>query len=384
MKPNLRLAACLCAAAALLAGCANSMNIGMRLDTDSEQVKARADVLSIDSATVQELRSEARRQATRPLALPASFVRGGGPYQYRVAPQDVLQVTVWNRPELNNPSNTSNELSGRIVGADGSLYYPFVGTFKAAGHTVQEIREYITTGLLKVIKQPQVDVSVLQYRGQRIYVSGEVRTPGAVQVTDIPPDLTDVIARAGGATAEADLSAVSLTRGSETLRLDLLPLYYGGDMRANLRLQHGDIINLPERRAAKVFVTGEVIRPTALLLPRGPLTLADALAEAGGVNPLSANAGQIFVMRGGMPANPSTASSAAATGTAQQRPKIYHLNAAAPDALLLADQFVLNARDVVYVDAAAVVRWARVWSNVLAPASLAREVINDTTRTFPR
>lgn len=382
-------------ATALLAGCAGSLDMGMRLDTSSEQVKARADVLSIDSSTVQELRSEARRQAARPMVLPASFQRGGGPYQYRVAPQDVLQVTVWNRPELNNPSNTSNELSGRIVGADGSLYYPFVGTFKAAGHTVQEIREYITTGLLKVIKQPQVDVSVLQYRGQRVYVSGEVRTPGAVQVTDIPPDLTDIIARAGGVTAEADLSAVSVTRGTDTLRLDLLPLYYGGDMRANLRLQHGDIVNLPERRAAKVFVTGEVIRPTALLLPRGPLTLADALSEAGGVNPLSANAGQIYVLRGasqGTQANVATnaatnaASSnlASSAGGAAPRPKIYHLNAAAPDALLLADQFVLNARDVVYVDAAAVVRWARVWSNVLAPASLAREVINDTTRTFPR
>lgn len=386
MKLNFKPVALMCAAAALLAGCANSLsslNIGMRLDTDSEQVKARADVLSIDSTTVQTLRSEARRQAERPPALPAAFARGGGPYQYRVAPQDVLQVTVWNRPELNNPSNTSNELSGRIVGADGSLYYPFVGTFKAAGHTVQEIRAYITSGLLKVIKQPQVDVSVLQYRGQRIYVSGEVRTPGAVQVTDIPPELTDVIARAGGATAEADLSAVSLTRGNETLRLDLLPLYYGGDLRNNLRLQHGDIINLPERRAAKVFVTGEVIRPTALLLPRGPFTLADALAEAGGVNPLSANAGQIFVMRGGMPAGGS-ANAVATAGQTQPRPKIYHLNAAAPDALLLADQFVLNARDVVYVDAAAVVRWARVWTNVLAPASLARDVINDTTRTFPR
>lgn len=352
--------------AAVLAACSSAP--GMRLDAESEQLKARADLLTIDLATVQQLRTQSRNLALRQQTLPASFQPAGQAFQYRVAPQDVLQVTVWNRPELNNPSNTSNELSGRVVNADGTLYYPFVGSFVAAGKTVQEIRDFITNGLMKVIKQPQVDVSVLQYRSQRVYVSGEVRTPGTVPVTDIPPELTEVIARAGGATNEADLSGVTVIRGRETLRLDLQSLYYAGNLRGNIRLQHGDVVNVPERRASKVFVTGEVIRPAALLLPRGPFTLADALADAGGVNPLSANAGQIYVLRGG----------------ADARPKIYHLNAAAPDALLLADQFELNARDVVYVDAASVVRWARVMSNVLAPASFMRDIVNDTVRGLPR
>ena len=345
---------------------------GMRMDADSEALRARAELLTIDLPTVQQLRAQSRSLAQRQQMLPATFQGSTQPFQYRVAPQDILQVTVWNRPELNNPSNTSNELSGRIVNADGTLYYPFVGAFVAAGRTVQEIRDHITSGLMKVIKQPQVDVSVLQYRSQRVYVSGEVRTPGTVPVTDIPPDLTDIIARAGGATNEADLSGVTVTRGRETLRLDLQQLYYAGNLRSNIRLQHGDIVNVPERRASKVFVSGEVIRPAALLLPRGPFTLADALADAGGVNPLSANAGQIYVLRG------------STSGSTDARPKIYHLNAAAPDALLLADQFELSARDVVYVDAASVVRWARVMSNVLAPASFVRDVLNDTVRGLPR
>ncbi len=368
MRPwllHLQHALALCCVGVLTA-CAGAP--GMHLDADSAALKARADMLTIDLPTVQQLRAQSRSQAQRQQVLPASFQAATQPYQYRVAPQDILQVTVWNRPELNNPSNTSNELSGRVVNADGTLYYPFVGSFVAAGKTVQEIRDHITTALMKVIKQPQVDVSVSQYRSQRVVVSGEVRTPGTVPVTDIPPDLTEIIARAGGTTNEADLSGVTVTRGRETLRLDLQQLYYAGNLRSNIRLQHGDVVNLPERRASKVFVTGEVIRPTALLLPRGPFTLADALAEAGGVNPLSANAGQIYVLRGGVDA----------------RSKIYHLNAAAPDALLLADQFELSARDVVYVDAASVVRWARVMGNVLAPATFVREVLNDTVRGLPR
>jgi len=184
-------------------------------------------------------------------------------------------------------------------------------------------------------------------------------------VTDVPPDLTEVIARAGGFAPEADLGGVTVTRGRDTLRLDLQSLYYGGDLRANVRLKHGDIVNVPERRAARVFVTGEVIRPTALPMPRGDMTLADALADAGGVNPLSAAAGQVFVIRAGE----------------DSRPQIYHLNAAAPDALLLADQFPLRARDVVYVDAAPVVRWSRMINNILPSATFLRDTWTDNRTT---
>lgn len=173
------------------------------------------------------------------------------------------------------------------------MFLPHVGSFAAAGMTVGDIRERIAKGLSRVLLSPQVDVSVLQYRGQHIYVAGEVRTPGAVPVTDVPPDLTDVIARAGGVTSEADLHGVTVTRGRETLRLDVQSLYYRGDMRANVRLKHGDVVNIPERRVSRVFVTGEVGRQTALALPlpRGDMTLAYALADAGGVNPLSATVG---------------------------------------------------------------------------------------------
>jgi polysaccharide export outer membrane protein len=103
-------------------------------------------------------------------------------------------------------------------------------------------------------------------------------------------------------------------------------------------------------------------------MPRGQLTLAEALAEAGGVNPLSANAGQVYVIRSGESA----------------RAQIYHLNAASPDALLLADRFALAARDVVYVDAAPVVRWARLINNILPSADFFRNTLNDTTRALPR
>jgi polysaccharide export outer membrane protein len=364
-----RLAGAGCVAlAAGLAGCAASP--GMHMDAGLEALRARAELVPLSLDTVRSLRQQAQARAGQPFTPPPPFLHGAAPFEYRIAPQDVLQVTVWNRPELNNPNNTSNEINGRVVGADGTIYFPYIGTLGAAGRTVQELRELITNGLQKVIKQPQVDVAVLQYRGQRVIISGQVRSPGTVPITDVPPNITEMLARAGGATADADLASVTVTRGLQTVKLDLQSLFYEGDTRVDLRLRHGDIVNVPERRAAKVFVTGEVITPKAVPMPRGPLTLAEALAEAGGVNPLSANAGQVFVLRG------------EAGGDA--RPTVFHLNASAPDALLLADQFALASRDVVYVDTAPVVRWARLINNILPSATFARESLNDLSRGLPR
>jgi polysaccharide biosynthesis/export protein len=354
----------------LLAGCAYAPGMKMSVEapraTGPADVAERADVRAIDLALVQKLSGE--RTAKVSAGSPAGFATSAEAWQYKIAPQDVLRVTVWNHPELTNPSGTANELSGRVVNNDGSLFFPYAGNVQAGGRTVQEVRDVIARALRTVIKDPQVDVSVLQYRGQRLYIAGEVRTPGSQQITDVPADLTEVIARAGGLTPEADLAGATITRGNQSVKVDLYALYYNGDMRQNLRLAHGDVINVPERRSNKVFVLGEVIRPNSLVMPRGELTLAEALADVGGVNPLSANAGQVYVIRAGD----------------KNRPQVFHLNAGAPDALLLADRFALNARDVVYVDAAPVVRWARLINNILPSADFVREALNDTTRAFPR
>jgi polysaccharide export outer membrane protein len=204
---------------------------------------------------------------------------------------------------------------------------------------------------------------VFKFRSQRVVVSGEVKTPQTVPITDVAPTLSEMISQAGGLTPEADLGNITVTRAGATTRVDMYAYYYQGALDQNFLLQHGDVVNIPDRRYNKVFVLGEVGRPNAVLtsaggsnasgpsslvMPRGRYSLAEALSDAGGVNPFSANAGQIYVIREG-----------------DTKPQIYHLDAANPAALLLAEQFDMRARDVVYVDAVGVVRWARVVSNIL-------------------
>ncbi len=337
----------------------------------SADVTARADVFPINAQTVARVDAEGRalQDGLRDTALSKLPRSGDQAYRYVVQPQDVLRIIVYDHPELTNPTDTANELSGRVVDSDGMFFFPFIGRIRAQGRTVEEIRDELATRLTPYVKNPQVDVSVLQFRSQRVFVAGEVAKPGAVPVTDIPVHVTDAIAQSGGPTQNADLQGVTITRGRQTFHVDLYDLYYRGDLAQNLLLQNGDVVNVAEQRFNKVFVLGEVGRPNSLVMPRGRLTLAEALSDSGGVNPFSANSGQIFVIRG----QPSST-----------RPAIYHLNAATPDALVLADRFDLRPRDVIFVDAVPVVRWARVVNNILPTVDEMRLLTNDTTRAFPR
>ncbi len=286
------------------------------------------------------------------------------PTAYRIGPTDALRITVWNHPDLNFAPNLSvttqtmasgatgqatNVVPLRVVAHDGSIYFPMAGRIEAAGRTVPELRSQIARQLSRYVKDPQVEVELASYRSQRVFIVGEVRTPGNLSITDVPMHIADAIGQAGGTKPEADLSAVTVTRGSERYTLDLDRLYYEGEMTQNLLLLHGDVINVPERREQKIFVLGEVQQPKAYPLPRGRLTLADAVADAGGPNPLSSNAGQVFVLRLG----------------ANDEPLVYHLDARSPEALLLADRFVLRARDVVYVDPTQLTRAGRVVAQLL-------------------
>ncbi len=326
----------------------------------SDDVNVRADIHAITPASITQMKNEkVFAEAAAAPSTPVKAAKANAPYEYRVGAQDVLRVTVWNHPELNNPSGTANELAGRVVNQDGNFFYPFVGQIKAAGRTVTEIRNDLAKRLTTYLVEPQVDVSVLQYRSQRVFAVGELQTPGTVQVTDVPLTITDLVTQAGGLTPEADLRAATITQNGQTRQLDLYALYYEGDVSQNVRLSNGDIVTIPENRFNKIFVLGEVGEPQSVVMPRGRMTLAEAISDTGGFNPLSANAGQVYVIRGGD----------------NNRPQIWHLNASSPDALILADRFDLQARDVVYVDPAAVARWSRVINNILPSANLVRSAV---------
>ncbi|RZS38769.1 polysaccharide export outer membrane protein [Limnobacter thiooxidans] len=278
-------------------------------------------------------------------------------YQYRIGVGDLVRITVWDHPELTNPAgNTTGQLQGQVVLPDGTFYFPFLNKVQAAGRTTDDIRVEMTRNLEKFIRSPQVDVYIQPngFRSQKIYISGEVEEPGFFPITDVPLRLSDAIAQAGGLSKEADLSGVTLQRDRQTLVLDAYRLLYEGDLSQNILLQDGDVLNIPDRRLRKVFLMGEVVRPSSFVMPVGKLTLAEILSDVGGINQNTANAQQVYVIR-------QSAESPKGSPTLN----IYHLDSTSPTSVLYADQFEMFPRDVVYVDPVRLVRINRLLGTIL-------------------
>jgi polysaccharide export outer membrane protein len=285
------------------------------------------------------------------------------PKPYIIGPGDVLNIVVWNHPELTVPAagglgTDAGSLAavgnGLSVSQQGFVQFPYMEKAMLIGLTEYQARDLFTQQLAKFINNPQVTIRVQSYRSGRVYLDGEFRSPGLQSLNDIPMTLPEAIGRAGGFTPLADRSSVAITRNGSTVVVNLPQLAALGVNPSNILLSNGDLVNVLNREESKVFVLGEVLRPSTQTLRNGRLSLNEALGDAGGVSQISGDPRQIFVIR------------AASTF----EPEIYHLDASSPAAFALAEGFALRARDVIYVDPVPLVRWNRVISLML-PSALA-------------
>lgn len=284
---------------------------------------------------------------------------------YRIGRGDVLQITVWDHPELAAAAGTTVESArandpapGFVVDGTGHIHFPFTGTIPVVGRTTQDVQKDLQEALGHTYKSPQVTVRVASFRAARVYVDGEVHTPGDVQVNDIRMTLAEAIGRAGGFTQNADQSHIDLIHNGTTTRIDLPKLLRAGHNPSDIALQPRDIVRVAARDDTGVYVMGEVNRPATITPMRdGRLTLSEALSQAGSLNLNTAEARQLYVIRGmnvGQDTQPANF-------------QVYHLDATSPVSMLLANQFQLKPEDIVYVDNGPLVKFYRVL-NMLMPA----------------
>lgn len=233
------------------------------------------------------------------------------------------------------------------------MYFPYVGLINVAGETTRVIRTQLRDALSQYIPNPQLDVTVSSFHARHVYVTGEVRGPGALPLTNVPMTLLDAVNEAGGILPTADWDHVILTRQGVEFSYSLRNLYQWGDTRQNTLLQANDVVWIPPRASSVVFVFGEVGKQQSVpILPSG-LTLADALAQSGGMNQLTANASGVFVLR------KNTNSGGG------KLIDVFQLNTKEAEALVLADAFPLQERDIVFITAAPLDRWNKVISLLL-------------------
>lgn len=298
------------------------------------------------------------------------------PQVYRIEAGDVLQIVVWDHPELSASMLPAPVLgapgaagvaasplqpqSGFEVDQQGMLDFPYAGKLKVTGLTSTEVHQQLTERLARYLRNPKLSVRVLTYRSKRVYVDGEVKQPGVQAINDLPMTLTEAINRAGGMNPTADQSRILIHREGKSYPINLPQLVQRGVNPSSIMLTSGDVVRVLSRDESKIFISGEVTAPRALPMRNGRLTLNEALGEAGGINPVTGDARQVYVIR-----RSSTES------------RVYQLDANAPGALAVAEGFELNPKDVVYVAATPLTNWNRTISAMI-PGALPTAVIATT------
>ena len=158
---------------------------------------------------------------------------------YTINPGDLLEISVWKEPDLQREV---------LVRPDGAFSFPLSGDITAVGRTVEAVRQELTTRLETFIPDLVVTVTVAEINGNKIYVIGQVNTPGQF-VVNPRVDVLQALSIAGGMTPFAALNDIKILRrrdGVQTiLRFRYSDILKGQNLEQNVLLEVGDVVLVP-------------------------------------------------------------------------------------------------------------------------------------------
>jgi polysaccharide export outer membrane protein len=365
---NTQFLARICAAVLALAlgGCASSMHLRSQDGAGAEEPPPPTEMIT------EKLIAAERQQHHEQANLDLDKLLVPSPPPYAIGTGDVLSIVVWDHPELAgnamntgtsapDPTGANASAPGFVVDHQGRIQFPLIGMVAVEGLTEEQARALMTTKLAKYLAGPNVTLRVQSYRSKRVYVDGEVKTPGLQAINDIPMTLVEALNRSGGLLPSADQSRIVLERGQQRYRINLRDLVQKGINPGLVMLAPGDVVRVHSRDESKVFVSGEVLAPKALTMHDGRLTLNEALGETGGISPLSGDARQVYVVR-----------------KTPERTRVFQLDARVMGSMAMAESFELQPKDIVYVAASPLANWNRNLS-LLIPGALT-SAVSATTR----
>lgn len=199
---------------------------------------------------------------------------------YRVGPKDLLEIKVFEVPELNIE---------RRIDADGTVDLPLLGKVKLEGLTSTEAAERLKAHLeATYVQRASVAVQVREFRSKPITVLGAVRQPGPLAYTGAWT-LLDALAAAGGVQDGSVGDRIYILRRAQTGLTDQIfvnveDLILRADPDANLPIYPNDLINVPSRTSITIYCLGQFRSPGALsFTSTDRITVMTTIARAGGL-----------------------------------------------------------------------------------------------------
>jgi polysaccharide export outer membrane protein len=172
---------------------------------------------------------------TAAVAAPAATEAGA----YTVNPGDILDISVWKEKDLEKQV---------AVRPDGYFSFPLTGDIRAQGRTVEEVRRELASRVSRFVPDPVVSLAVLEPRGSKVYVIGQVNRPGEFPMTRFV-DVVQALSMAGGTTPFAQLDNIKILRregaAQEAISFSYSDVAAGRRLQQNIVLKPGDTVLVP-------------------------------------------------------------------------------------------------------------------------------------------
>ena len=279
------------------------------------------------------------------------------PVGYTVGPGDVVEVSIWEAPPavlfgsgaLDSRAGAATTrvtaFPEQMVSSDGTINIPFAGAVSAAGKSPQQLEAEVVQRLTGKANQPQVLVRVIRNATSNVTVVGEVATSTRMPLTARGERLLDALAVAGGVRQPVGKMTLQVTRGDQVQALALDTIIR--DPKQNIVLQPGDVITALFQPLS-FTVLGATGKNEEVNFEAQGITLAQALARAGGLQDTRADARAVFIFRFEDSQALDWATPPITTPEGKV-PVIYQVNLKDPASFFVAQSFPVDNKDVLYV-----------------------------------
>jgi len=212
--------------------------------------------------------------------------------EYRIGAKDLLEIKVLGEDKLSTTVRVSE---------DGKISFPYLGEIQVDGLTAAQLEKKLSRLLEeKYIINPQVKVSIKEFRSKRVSILGAIGKQGSYELLG-RTTLLEILAEAGGLARDAGKEIIIIRQQADgsniSLKIPVEDLMQKGEAKLNLVLEPDDIINIPADQIVQIYVYGQVKSPGAIQVLKSNIpTLVRALAQAGGFTERAAK-GSVVIRR---------------------------------------------------------------------------------------
>lgn len=327
-----------------------------------------------------------QRLVPRP-SLIGTFGRGSERPDLRIAAGDLVSISLWEAPPgtlfgTPNPAGQSVNGGGTInlpsqsVGSDGTITVPYVGRIRVVGQQAADVEGRITKALEGKAIQPQALVTVLKSTFNAVTVTGEVAGGARIPLSAGGDRILDAIAAAGGLRTPVAQAVVQLTRGRQTTQIPFQTIVETPG--ENVYLRPGDVVTVMQQPRTYT-VLGAAGRNSRMPFGTETISMAEAMAQAGGLLDDRADASGVFLLRREpvAVARHLLPSGSPLIDPIKGTPVVYRFNLADGQTMVTMNEFNIEAGDVIYISdspSVSVQKFFNIFQSISNPALAAANV----------